>query len=509
MRAVFAVVCFVAFYVIAVAAIGGLGWSGFGLVSFTTEVGNAKLMLLIGAAGVVCMAGGGVIAWSILPRVDRFEPPGPELFERDHPRLFAEIRAIAAATGQAMPVHVYAVLDANAFVTERGGFMGLGSQRVLGLGMGLLEHFSIDEVRAVIAHEFGHFDGGDTKLGPWIYKTRAAMSRTVSNLYATAQGLAEIHWIALILVGVAKPFGWMALGYVRLAQGISRAQEYSADAVAARVVGATHLISGFRKLAGVAAATDAYIAQELEPMAKHAVMPPFFEGLRMFSQATESRVAEINDDNLKTGEVDAFDSHPPISQRIAALETAFGAAVGVAAGAGDSPAQPARQLLTHCERVAQAVVEHMASRPLQRVEWADTAKLLTADWSASLAPFRAFLRERGPHELTLDRPTMRALALCNPDFAASGDLVTNDELRPLARSVYAVALGYALLEQGFSAQNHPGKPLVFVSDDLAINVHDQLKAWHAGDTSDVAWMALWEGAGLPPRPWATAADAAA
>ena len=29
----------------------------------------------------------------------------------------------------------------------------------------------------MLAHEFGHFYGGDTKLGPWIYKTRAAIGQ--------------------------------------------------------------------------------------------------------------------------------------------------------------------------------------------------------------------------------------------------------------------------------------------------------------------------------------------
>ncbi len=34
----------------------------------------------------------------------------------------------------------------------------------------------------MLAHEFGHYSGGDTKLGPWIYRTRETIVRTVAQL---------------------------------------------------------------------------------------------------------------------------------------------------------------------------------------------------------------------------------------------------------------------------------------------------------------------------------------
>lgn len=52
--------------------------------------------------------------------------------------------------------------------------MGVGSKRVMGLGLPLLNALTVSELRAVLAHEFGHFVGGDTSLGKWIHKTRSA-----------------------------------------------------------------------------------------------------------------------------------------------------------------------------------------------------------------------------------------------------------------------------------------------------------------------------------------------
>ena len=131
-----------------------------------------------------CALGAGTILWAILPRPDRFVPPGPPLHPMDHPKLFEVLAGIAKATQQQMPSEVYLTAEVNAWVIDRGGMMGFGSRRVMGLGLPLLEVLSVSQLRAVLAHEFGHFHGGDTKLGPWIYKTRAAIGRTLEGLAA-------------------------------------------------------------------------------------------------------------------------------------------------------------------------------------------------------------------------------------------------------------------------------------------------------------------------------------
>jgi hypothetical protein len=49
------------------------------------------------------MIGALVILKAIVPRRDVFHQPGPRLEPTAEPRLFAEIRKVAAATGQEMP----------------------------------------------------------------------------------------------------------------------------------------------------------------------------------------------------------------------------------------------------------------------------------------------------------------------------------------------------------------------------------------------------------------------
>ncbi|MBL8212868.1 MAG: hypothetical protein JNK87_19290 [Bryobacterales bacterium] len=56
----------------------------------TLSSGLNTLLLFLG--GLVI---GAIILWSLIPRRDQFEAPGPVVLERQHPRLFAEIQAIA------------------------------------------------------------------------------------------------------------------------------------------------------------------------------------------------------------------------------------------------------------------------------------------------------------------------------------------------------------------------------------------------------------------------------
>src|SRR6266404_414268 len=79
---------------------------------------------------IFCIVAALVIIAAIIPRRDRFEPPGPAVTSEREPDLFATIRQVATATGQPMPAEVYVVADVNAWVAQRGGVMGIGSRRV-------------------------------------------------------------------------------------------------------------------------------------------------------------------------------------------------------------------------------------------------------------------------------------------------------------------------------------------------------------------------------------------
>ena len=224
-----AIVLMIGFYVLALAvSLGLLAASYLSLAS-----GHIYVRLIIFAVVTA-----GVILWSIVPRFDKFNAPGPRLTAATQPELFDVVRGVAAATGEAMPSEVYLVPDVNAYVMHRGGIAGIGSRRVMGLGLPLLQTLTVSQLRAVVAHEFGHYAGGDLKLGAFVYRTRAAMSRTIVNLARSGSGWTH------------KPFLLYGNLFMRVTQAIARAQEIAADRMAVRVAGAGSQAEALRAVHG-------------------------------------------------------------------------------------------------------------------------------------------------------------------------------------------------------------------------------------------------------------------
>ena len=133
-----------------------------------------------------------------------------------------------------MPHDVYVVADVNAAVDHVGGWMGIGSRPVMMLGLPLIAVLTVSELRGVIAHEFGHYVGGETRLSSVIYRTREGIGRTIHTLEGS------VHWTTQ---GMRFPFIWYAEMYMRLTQAQSRQHELEADRVAAGIAGGTSMES--------------------------------------------------------------------------------------------------------------------------------------------------------------------------------------------------------------------------------------------------------------------------
>jgi heat shock protein HtpX len=291
---------------------------------------------------IFCLVGALAILWAIFPRIDRFQAPGPRLEPAEQPRLFRELERLAQQTGQAMPAEVYLVAEVNAAVTQRGGAMGIGSRRVMILGLPLLQILALPQLRAVLAHEFGHFWGGDTRLGPWIYRTRSGIGRTVQNLSRS--------WLA-------APFVIYANMFLRVTYAISRRQEFAADELAARTVGARVLAEGLRAVYGAAHAFQGYLQSEYLPALRAGFQPPLVEGFQRFVEAepVTRAIRELVETEAASREADPYDTHPTLGERLAAL-----AALGPDIEAADNT--PAITLLEDVPRLENLLLAHVIGR---------------------------------------------------------------------------------------------------------------------------------------------------
>ena len=71
----------------------------------------------------------------VVPRREKFEPPGTPLDRDTHPLLFAELDDIADSLNEPLPGEVYRIGQGNAFVADRGGILGFGSRRIIAVGL--------------------------------------------------------------------------------------------------------------------------------------------------------------------------------------------------------------------------------------------------------------------------------------------------------------------------------------------------------------------------------------
>lgn len=422
----------------------------FGIVGFCYAVSAA---MILGGGEVpiklviILLLMGTVVLWSVVPRWDRFTAPGPRLIEQEHPKLFRVLREVAHATGRPLPSEVYLVDDVNAFVTSRGGLMGFGSRPVMGLGLPLLQCLTVDEMRAVIAHEFGHYVGGDTALGPWLYKTRSALVRTLENLAATGSLL-------------VFPFTWYLRFFMWVSHAVSRQQEFLADQVGVRVAGAPAMARSLRKVAGVAPAFGQYWRDEVVPVLVRGHRPPVAAGFVQYLLVPEI-ASLVNQIVVKAHHHESrpYDTHPPLPERLRAIGEPE-----VRAEALTALEDPAITLLGDIDATESALVRRLLRDDVddpQPIAWGSVGEAVyPALWD----------------DFTRREPFMAQLSLSKlpeflrqPEALAGAGLHTPvpsdpEERRALVRYIAGTVVGRTLRAAGFLVENSPGRPLHLVRE---------------------------------------------
>ena len=466
-RAIMAVLLMVGFYGLALALAAGLLWIPYAEWRY--------LHLFTGKLALFCIGGAVLILLAIVPRPDRFPAPGPLLVADRHPRLFAELEGLARAVDEEMPSEVYLVADVNAWVAQRGGFMGFGSRRVMGLGLPLLQNVRISQLRAVLAHEFGHYRSGDTRLGPWIYKTREAIGRTLHALSGHAS--------------IQKPFHWYGLLFLRITQAISRRQEVQADALAVRVAGASALADGLRAIHRAALAFAPYWHTEVVPVLGAGYRPPLGEGFARFVEqpAVQEQLAKAEEEELARTQADPYDSHPSLRERLAAL-------AGHPAAPPAEPDPLALSLLTDPHTMEPELLAIIGNAEkashLQPLGWEEVGpRVVVPHWEAFLKDCGLGLRGLTPRSLpTIDWEQLGLRVAAN---------LRDEEARkePLRTAEYAVgtALGLLLARRGWTVVALPGQTVRLVQGTESLDLRD-VRGHICARPED--WLAFCERAGV-------------
>lgn len=300
-RALASVVMLAGFYLVALAQLAAVVALVVWLGAEHHGVAAAKLGVpLFAALGAVVVA---------LWRAIRAKPepePGLIVGPDQAPQLWGTVHELATAVGTRVPDEIRVVPEVNAAVSEDSKLLGLvGGRRILYVGLPLLQAMSVDQLRAVLAHELGHYSGRDTRFGGVAYRGRLAIGGTLER------------------IGPYNPIGWVFKGYARLYllvdNAASRRQELAADRAAVGLAGRVAAASALRELPVLGAAWGFYFRRYVEPGWEAGYAPDdFFGG---FAELIVARRQELAD--IRAGEPDStrsrWDTHPPIGERISAI----------------------------------------------------------------------------------------------------------------------------------------------------------------------------------------------
>ena len=414
------------------------------------------------------------LLWSILPRRARFEPPGPEFDRRTQPELTALVERVAAAVGQPVPAHLYLLDDVNAFVTQVGGFLGFGGRRVLAVGVPLMQVLSTDELESVLAHEFGHFHGGDTRLGPVVYQARAAMGRTLDAAHQSMVRVVFTRYAEL---------------YLRVTQAMSREQERSADALAASVTSPAIAASALARLPVASTSFGVYLERDYLPALRAGFRVPYLDGFESFlhSSFMGAHGDAITRQALTAATGSRYDSHPTPGERIRALGCDPETYVDQ-----PRPTEAAISLLRNRDDVEHALLTAHGVAPgsLTVASWADVASdVIVPRWRSQVTEMLGATAPRlTPAELPVDGDGVAALG--ERVLAVHHRTGTRPEREAIGADLAYAMLGAAAVDAGWTVVSGPGQDLTFRRNAVEADLFTAYGDTVAGRTGVDEWRRL-------------------
>ncbi|MFG3013477.1 M48 family metalloprotease [Streptomyces cinerochromogenes] len=342
LRALRALVLLLGFYLLSLVLLAAL----IGLDVLVFSWGHGPLTAKVGFVTVLLAIP--VVRGMLMLRTPKGEDaPGIPVTEADEPRLWTLVRDIAAAAGTRAPDRIVLTGEVNAAVSENPRLLGLlPGPRRLYLGVPLLTGLTEAQLRSVLAHEFGHFTGGDTRLSALVVRGRVQIARVIGQFHEKAddkvaadrarQERASAKRVAkgkkakqVDTTGVGATYRTMARiytaygkFYLRASLSTARGQEFAADLTAARIAGRDATASALREIPVLSASHDFYLESYATLGLQARLMPPrgeFFGGFGRLLTARELELADLRSE-LPEEPAGPYDSHPPIAERVRRIE---------------------------------------------------------------------------------------------------------------------------------------------------------------------------------------------
>ncbi len=407
---------------------------------------------------------GGTLLWALVPRKIPLQTDGVPISLSRETNLRAEIQALAAALNEKMPDEVYLIHQANAAVLQRD------KKRILLLGLPVLQLLTVSQFRAVLAHEFGHFYAGDTRLGPWVFRARMNMAQVLKRLGDDSAILSIISRWAVVAVLRLLLIGGLSLWwnfFNRVTQHVSRKQEFRCDELACYLGGSENLEKGLCSIHHAAITFPPYWNQVVVPIAAGGFRPQLADGFARFVQVPEiaNAASALVQKQLDADTVKPLDSHPPLNARV---QNARRLAI-VAAGEDTRPAVHLIQDLPSLElELLIRLMPALKPSELKPLFWDSVgSEVYLPLWRSQAAKVAPALVDYTTHRLSAALANLNNIAALIPDPVDT--LLTREQRAARAAEAISQALALACVDHGWKLHVQPGQ--LYVENENGTKVH--------------------------------------
>lgn len=184
-----------------------------------------------------------------------------EITKSQHPELFKVIEELAKEVGTDVPKKVFITDQVNASVFYDSSFWSMifPVRKNLMIGYALVNASTKDELKGILAHEFGHFSQKSMKVGSYVYNCNRVIYNLVyenNSFEAAIERYGNSHFILkitfLLAVFIVRGFQWILKKMYEFLNvsylSLSREMEFHADAVATHIVGSDTMIDSLLRM---------------------------------------------------------------------------------------------------------------------------------------------------------------------------------------------------------------------------------------------------------------------
>ena len=241
------------------------------------------------------------------------KPEGFELTREQAPKLFEMLDELRTQLHTPKIHRVLVTPELNAGVSQhpRLGIFGW-HENYLMIGLLLLKSLTVEQFKAVLAHELGHLSRGHARASNWIYRLRIIWQQLTIRLEAQSGRIARaIHAF----------FQWYVPNFNAVSFPLARANEYEADAASVRL---TSPAAAAQALTGVQMASACLDRHWTAVWRQTRELPsPTVAPISAFMQSTtELPSDQEREDWMATflgSKTSVADTHPCLKDRLAAI----------------------------------------------------------------------------------------------------------------------------------------------------------------------------------------------